>query len=1031
MKIIEFSVKRPVFTTMISVAIIVLGLFSFARLGVDLYPNIEFPLVTIQTTLRGASPEEMESSVTKIIEEAVNTVSGIEDLSSTSYEGLSMVIVKFELEKDPDVAAQEIRDKVNSVLSQLPQGTDQPVVSKVDFGSMPVMSIAASSKRNVVDFTQLVKKQIKEVIETVNGVGSVDILGGREREIHILVNPLKLQALNISIKQVKDALIQHNVEIPGGKIEQKDKDYVLRTLGRITSPNDFGDIVIKMDNGAPIKIFDVAKVVDTGEEIKTLSYLNGVPAITLTVRKQSGTNTVAVIDKVKERLEEIKKTLPKDVEVKVIGDQSIFIKGSVHAVYEHLILGSLLASLVIFLFIGDWRSTIISGIAIPVSVIGSFALMESSGFTLNNMTLLGLMIAVGLVIDDAVVMIENIHRHMERYQKEPYEASISGSAEIGFAVIAISISLLAIFLPLAYMSGIVGRFIKSYGLSIAYAVAISTFVALTITPMLSSLFLKKNLKNTKFQDFVDNFNNVIAVKYVNILKWSLYNRKKMVLFAVAIMISMVPLLSLIGKDFLPQDDTGMYQINLIAPEGTNIEFMKKIAFQIEEEAKRIPYVKESLVTVGAGEGSVNASNEASIFFELNPASQRKVTLSEIMSSVREMLAKYKDLRTAVIIGGQGSISGMKNYELEYVITGPDLKKLQEYSQSIVGEIKKIKGAVDLDTSFTYAKPEYRVIIDREKAARVGVKVEDIANSLRTMVGGEENITKYKEGDDLYQVRVRAEKNYRNAPEVIKAMMVPAGVGKVVRLDSVAKLQEGFGPTQIDRYNRQRKISIYANMEKGASMSKILSVAEKKFSSLNAPLQYKAQPTGKAKEFGRMLKSFLMSFIFAFVFVYIVLAAQFESFVYPISIIIVLPLTLPFAIISLFITGSNLTIFALMGMFMLFGIVKKNSILQVDYTNTLRSQGMSKYDAMIEANRTRLRPILMTSLTLIFAMIPTALGTGPGANMRRSMAWVIIGGQSLSLLITLLMTPVTYSIMDDAQEWLKNKFGFVKNGSLKE
>lgn len=1026
MKIIEFSVKRPVFTTMISVAIIVLGLFAFMRLGVDLYPNIEFPFVTVQTTLRGASPEEIESSVTKTIEEAVNTVSGIEDLSSTSYEGLSVVMIKFQLEKDPDVAAQEVRDKVNTILSELPQGTDQPVISKVDFGSMPVMSIAASSKRNVIEFTELVKKQIKEAIETVNGVGSIDIVGGREREIHILVNPLKLQSLNISIKQVKDALTQYNVEIPGGKIEQENKDYVLRTMGRIASPEEFGEIVITTVNGAPVKISDVARVVDTGEEIETLSYLNGMPAISLTVKKQSGTNTVEVIEKVKERLEEIKKTLPSDINVKVIGDQSVFIKGSVHAVYEHLILGSLLASLVILFFIGDWRSTIISSVAIPVSLIGSFALMENSGFTLNNMTLLGLMIAVGLVIDDAVVMIENIHRHMEHEAKTSYQASISGSSEIGFAVIAISISLLAIFLPLAYMSGMIGRFLRSYGLSIAYAVAISTFVALTITPMLSSLFLKKSRGSSKFQDFVDNFNRVIADRYVSILEWSLSNKKKMVLFAALVMLSMLPLLALIGKDFLPQDDTAMYQISITAPEGTSLEMMKKIAFQIEEEAKRIPYVRESLVTLGSGQGGVSASNEASLFFELKPASERSVPLSQIMSSAREMLAKYKDLRTSVVVGGQGSISGMKNYEMEYVITGPDLKKLQEYSSGIKEELKKVKGAVDLDTSFTYAKPEYRVIIDREKAARLGVKVEDIATSLRTMVGGAENITKYKEGDDLYQVRVRADRNYRNSPEVIKALMVPASQGRVVRLDSVARLEEGFGPTQIDRYNRQRKISIYSNIEKGTSLSRLLNIAEKKFSSFKAPPQYKAQPTGKAKEFGRMLKSFLMAFIFAFVFVYIVLAAQFESFVYPISIIVVLPLTLPFAIISLFLTGSNMTIFALMGMFMLFGIVKKNSILQVDYTNTLRASGMDRHAAMIEANRTRLRPILMTTLTLIFAMLPTAFGSGPGANMRRSMAWVIIGGQSLSLMITLLMTPVTYALMDDFQEWLKKKFNFGKN-----
>lgn len=1013
MRIVEFSVKRPVFTTMISVAIVVFGIFSFLRLGVDLFPNVEFPFVTVQTTLRGASPQEIESSITKPIEEAVNSVSGIEDITSTSYEGLSVVMIKFALEKDPDVAAQEVRDKVNTVLRQLPHGTDQPVVSKVDLGAMPVMSIAiASDKMDIIKLTNFVKKNIKEVLETVNGVGSIDLIGGREREIHILINPLKLQALNISINQVKDALIQQNVEIPGGKVEQKDKDYVLRTLGRVKSPKDFNDIVITNVNGSLIKISDVGRVEDSGQFVETLSYLNGKPAITLSIKKQSGTNTVEVIDNVKKRLEEIKKTVHKDVEVKVVGDQSIFIKGSVRAVEEHLVLGAILASLVILLFIGDIRSTIISAIAIPVSVIGAFALMDASGFTLNNITLLALVIAVGLVIDDAIVMIENIHRHIEKNNEKPYKASITGSSEIGFAVIAISISLIAIFVPLAYMGGMVGRFMKSYGLTVAYAVAISSFVALTLTPMLASLFLKEVIQETKFKRFVDRLNNIIVHYYLIVLKLALANRNKMILIGFALIFSMLPLLKFIGKDFIPQDDTSMFQVNITAPEGTNLDMMRNIIFQIEKEIRQIPYIKESLITIGSGGGNVAASNCGSLFFEIVDIYERKDDLKTVMSKVRKMLSKYKNLRTSVVVGGQGSISGMKNYDMEYVITGPDLDKLQEYATKILAELKKVEGAVDLDVSFSYAKPEYRVIIDREKANKLDVKIVDVATSLRTMVGGQEDITKYKEGDDLYQVRLRADKDYRNSPQVIKALMVPAGKTKVVRLDNIASIEEELGPTQIDRFNRQRKISIYSNIEGKASLSKLLEVADKTFKSLNPPPNYKAQPTGKAKEFGRMLKNFLTAFIMAFIFVYIVLASQFESFVYPISIIIVLPLTIPFAIISLFITSSNLTIFSLIGMFMLFGIVKKNSILQVDYTNTLRATGMDREKAMLEANKTRLRPILMTTLTLIFAMIPTAISSGPGSNMRRAMAMVIIGGQALSLLITLLMTPTMYLLMDD-------------------
>ena len=1027
MKLSEFSIKRPVFTTMMATAILVLGIFSFVRLGVDLFPNVEFPIVTVQTTLKGASPEEIESSVTKVIEEAVNSVSGIEDLMSTSYEGLSVVMIKFALEKDPDVAAQEVRDKVNTILAKLPQGTDPPVISKVDVGALPILSIAVASKsdRDIVSLTEIARKKIKEVIETVNGVGSVDIVGGRRREIHIVVNPLKMQAYNISTKQLTDALRQQNIEIPGGDVEQKDTDYVLRTMGRIQKVSDFNDIVITNYNGKLIRVSDVARVEDSGEDVESISYLNGKPAVTLVVKKQSGTNTVEVVDKVKEKLEEIKKILDKDIFVDIVGDQSVFIKGSVHAVYEHLIVGAILASLVILLFIGDLRSTIISAIAIPLSIIGSFALLEASGFTLNNITLLALVIAVGLVIDDAIVMIENIHRHLEHENITSVDAAITGSKEIGFAILAISISLLAIFVPLAYMYGMVGRFMKQFGLTLAYAVAISTFIALTITPTYSGVFLKK-LRKTKFTDFAEKLNKYLGDYYIRVLKFSITHIKLMVILAVILMLSTIPMLRFIGKDLIPVNDTSMFQVNIKAREGTNLRFMEKITNQIEEEVKaEIPYITKSLKSIGISQSGVSAKNESYIFFEVVPIEKRKENLAEIMAKVRKILSKYDGLKTSVIVGGIGNIAGMKNYDLEYAITGPDLNVLQNYSDKIIAELKKIPGAVDLDTSFTNAKPEYRIIIDRDKAHQMGVKIEDIAMSLRTLVSGKDSITKYKEGDELYEVRVRADEKWRNNPEVIKAMPVPKGQSGVVRLDSVANIIESFGPTQIDRYNRQRKISIYANVQGKASLSQLLNVCNETFNKINSLPQYQGLSAGRAKEFGNMLRSFLMAFIFAFLFVYIVLAAQFESFTYPISIIIILPLTLPFALLSLYLTGSKLTIFGLMGMFMLFGIVKKNSILQVDYTNTLRKRGMEKFEAIIQANRTRLRPILMTTITLVFAMIPTALGTAPGSSMRRALASVIIGGQVLSLLITLLMTPVTYILMDDLQQWFKKKFNSPK------
>ncbi|MBI4350586.1 MAG: efflux RND transporter permease subunit [Elusimicrobia bacterium] len=1021
MRITEISISKPIFTTMMITTLVVLGAFAYLRLGIDLMPNVEFPFVMIQTSLRGAGPEEIESSVTKPIEEAVNTISGIEDINSTSYEGLSLVMIKFALEKNGDIAAQEVRDKVNSVMSQLPQGTNPPVIGKLDLGAQAVLNVVIYGNRDLIDLTQLAKKKIKENIETVSGVGAIDIVGGREREIHLLVNPLKLSAMNLSIKQVKDAITQQNIEIPGGKVEQREKEFVLRTMGRIVDVEDFNDIVVASINGTPVRVSDIGRAEDTGARMTTASYYNGRPSVTLVVKKQSGTNTVAVVKKIKERLAELKGSMPAGVETTIIGDQSVFIQGSVNTVTEHLVLGAVFAALMVLLFIGDFRSTIISSLAIPASLIGTLIFMQAAGFTINTMTLLGLTIAVGIVVDDAIVMLENIYRHMAERKMSPLKAAQDGSREIGFAVVAMSAALLVIFVPLAYMGGIIGRFLKSYGLTIAFAVAISVFVALTLTPMLASLFLKiRPGEKTELEKFTDRINEYLAGKYLVTLDWALARRKRMAVYAVLIMLSMAPLFYFLGKDFMPADDTGQYQINITAPEGTSLAMMKQIFAQVETETRQLPYVKSILSSIGTGTGGhfgAAAANEGYVQVELTDLKERGLPLMKLILASREMMSKYKGLRVSVAASGG---FGGGDAELMYNISGPDLKKLEEYSGAVADKLRRIKGAVDVDTSFSYAKPEYRVEIDRKRAHDQGVKVEDIATSLRTLVGGEEDITKFKDGDELYQVRLRAEEGFRDRREAIEALMVPASNGRVTRIDSLARVVEGVGPTQIARFNRQRNVQVRANVD-GIPVNELIKEADRAFAELKAPPEYKAGVYGRAKELGNMLKEFGLAFVLAFIFIYIVLASQFESFVYPVSIMIVLPLTIPFAIISLFLTGQNLTLFSIMGMFMLFGIVTKNSILQVDYTNTLRAKGLPRHQAMMEANKTRLRPILMTTLTLIAGMIPTALGTGAGSGTRRTMALVIIGGQTLSLLITLLMTPVTYSLMDDLEVWFRKKY----------
>jgi len=1016
-RLLRTAIKLPIFTTMMMAALVVLGIFSYMRLGVELMPNMEFPYVIVQTTLSGASPEEIETSVTKPIEEAVNGISGIDELSSYSNESSSIVVVKFELEKNGDVGAQEVRDKVNSVLSQLPDGTKNPVIQKRDMDSVPVVNVVVSGNRSIIDLTEFAKKKIKERLETVSGVGSVTLVGGQEREIHIVVNPLKMTALGVTAAQVKSALISQNIEIPGGKVEQRDTEYTLRTLGRITAVDQFKDVVVATRNGTPIRISDFAKVEDTGEYMSSASYLNGKQSVTLVIKKQSGSNVVGTVAKIRARVAEINKTLPADIQTKIIGDQSEFIKASVDTVKEHLVLGSLLAALMVFIFMGDIRSTIISAVAIPVSLIATFTFMDLMGFTLNLMTLMGLTVAVGLVIDDAIVMLENIYRHMEVYHLEPKKAALNGASEIAFAVLAMSISLIVIFVPLAYMDGIIGRVVKSYGLTIACAIAVSTFVALTLTPMLCSVFLTAHEGKSKMQRFTDRLNNWLSSKYVVMLEWALSHRKTMVTMAVLIMLSTVPLAMFIGKDMMPDDDTSQYIINVKAPEGTSLKSMDTLFRQLEAEVRTIPWVTNTLSAIGTStRNTTTSTNQGYITVEVSPIGTRPA-LDKIMDINRDMLSKYKGLTTSVVVSG-GFNFGSK--PVEYSISGPDLNKLMSYAKQLKDKMAGVPGIVDLELSFSDAQPEYRVQINRDKAHDLGVSVSDIASALRTMVGGEEDVTKYKEGDELYEVRVRADKTYRTTKELISAMLIPAKDGSTVRLDSVASVVEGSGPTRIDRVARQRSISVDGN-NRGISLSVALKKSNQFFKELKAPADYVGTVKGSGKEMNKMLVSFIGAFAMAFIFIYIVLASQFESFVYPLSIIIALPLTLPFAFLTLFILRQNLTLFSILGLFMLFGVVKKNSILIVDYTNTLRGKGLDRHTACIEANRTRLRPILMTTLTLIASMIPTALGTGSGSGMRHAMAWVIIGGQALSLLITLLMTPVSYTLFDDLQIWFEKKF----------
>jgi len=1039
-KLAEVCVARPVFAVMLILALVVVGAVSYSKLGVDRFPDVDLPIVSVRTVLPGASPEEMESAVTRFVEDSVATVEGIDNIRSTSTESLSIVTITFNLNRNIDVAAQDIRDAIASIVAQLPRDAKPPLIKKLDADASPIMTLVLYGDKTGRELYEIGERGIKDSIESVGGVGQVQVLGGQKRAVNIWVDADRLAAYKIPILRVRDSVVRQNSDIPGGRVDEGSRELVLRTLGRFPDPKEFNELVVATINNTPVRIRDIGYAEDGHKEQRSSARYDGRPAVALEVRRQSGANTIEVVNNIKARLGRVQELLPQGVELAVVQDQSLYIQAAFQEVQLHLILGSILASLVVLLFMRDWRATLIGSVAIPASIIATFGVMRAMNFTLNNITMLALVLMVGVVIDDAIVVLENIFRFIEEKKMEPRQAAILATRDIGMAVMATTFSLIVVFLPVSFMSSISGRFLYSFGVTATVAILVSLLVSFSLTPMMCSRLLRPG--RTGHDKPREGLYEWMERGYLRMLGWSMRHRLVIAGLGIVTMAATVPLFRMVRQEYLPANvDESEFEMSINATEGTSLSSMEAVLDRVYKELSGMPGIRHMVCLVGTG--YLQAVNNARVYIRLEDVENRVFSLSrlwtktlegkpldafkdvyaqrDVMQAVRAKMKQFTDLRTRV--GNVQSLNqGSAPYDIDFVIRGPELTSLYKYSEALRTKALEIPGLVDIDTTLRVNKPELRVFIDRERAADLGVDAADIASSLRLMVGGDDEVSRFRDDKaaEEYDVEIRLKDTDRNSTATVAKLYVPATGNRLVRLDSVVQLREAMSAYRIEGLDRQRQVGIRANITGGYALGDRLPKMFEAADALQMPGAYTTVIIGRGREFERTLNEFMLAFALSVVFMYMILASQFESLLHPVTILLSLPLAVPFGFLSLWMFSETLNLYSALGILVLFGVVKKNSILQIDHTNNLRREGLPRFAAIMQANRDRLRPILMTTVTLVAGMMPLALGAGPGAEERRSIAIIVIGGQSLSLLLTLILTPVAYSLFDDLGERLRQK-----------
>jgi hydrophobic/amphiphilic exporter-1 (mainly G- bacteria), HAE1 family len=1029
----DVAIRRPVFTTMVVMALVVFGLVGLRSLGIDLFPRVEFPVITIITELRGADPETIETTVTDPIEEAVSTISAIKSLRSTSAEGFSQVIIEFELEKDVDVAYQEVQSKLGAVRGELPTDAEDPVVEKFDVDSSPIMAVVVSADLPPRDLADLADDVIKERLQRVKNVGQVRLVGARQRKVWLWLDRAKLEGHGLAVQDVERALRAEHIEFPGGRVETGPLEYVVKTRAEFESAADFDQMVVAYRGGAPVRVRDLGHAEDGLEERRSAARHDGRPAIALLVRRQSGTNTVQVAQAVKAELERLREELaPRGVRLAIAQDLSVYIEHSIHEIQFHLVMGGALAVLIVFVFLRDWRITLISACAIPTSVISTFILMNALGFTLNMMTMLALSLSIGLLIDDAIVVVENIFRHVEEGQPA-LAAAHGGTAEIGLAVMAITASVVAVFLPVAFMKGIVGRFFFQFGMTVTFAVIISLFVALTLIPMLAARLLKAGHGHGRLFLLIGRGLDALDAGYSRLLRAALRRRFVTIGLAIATFIGAMALGRFIRAEFIPLEDQSEFNVRVKAPLGASLETTDRILERLRGLVQGQPWVEYTFATIGSDE--LRRVNEGVMYVKMVPKDARALGQVQAMQWVREQVKGIADARVGVEIVPRVSGGGRKNADIQLEVRGPDLDVLERVADAVRDHMRETPGFADPDTTFDRNKPEVSVSIKRDRAADLGVDPLAVATTVRALIGGAD-VAKLRSGGDRFDVAVRLQEPFRDRPGDIELLTVRNDRGELVRLSNVARVEVRGGPVQIDRYARTRQITVTANLRRetkvlGEAVGELNALVTK----LGLPPGYSFGFAGQADTMKEAFANLLFALFLAVVIIYMVLASQFESFMHPLTIMLSLPLSLVGALGALVATGMTLNIYTMIGIIMLMGLVTKNAILLVDFANHLRQKDgpdtrVGREGALLEAGETRLRPILMTTLAMIFGMLPIALGTGAGSESRAPMAIAVIGGLTTSTLLTLVVVPAVYTVMDDLSRpaewrlvrWLRSRRG---------